>query len=522
MSKRLAGVQSVGRHVLLLSLVASTAFVALQTAIPSAAVAGDAPPAAGPTQKWSSPFNSGWLVTLVQAATPPDRAVAPGTGPGQDNPITGPVLKPLPPIDPSEQADLLAAWRRTVQNAPAPTLTVTPAPTLTVTPAPVTPTAAVPSGGSSVQGVTPNEIRFGMSSPFSGAAKESGRNLMIGVETAFGQANDAGGIFGRQLKLVTADDGYEPARTTDVMKKLYADDKVFGYICNFGTATAAVAAPFALEHKMLFFGAFTGSTILRHDPPDRYVFNYRAAYAEETAAVLHYLVMVRRLRPDQIVVFAQEDGFGDAGYEGVQKELRRIYGGRATDAVRLSYKRNTVDVAAAVAQVMARRKTLKAVIMVATYRAAAKFIEKTRDDLPDLIYTNISGVGSTSLSDELVLLGPKYANGVIVTQIVPAVDSYATAILDYKTALAKYFPGEKPDYVSLEGFISANLLVNGLKRAGPQLDTEKLVDALETMHNIDMGLGTPLNFGLTEHQASHKIWATVLDGTGHYKPLDLE
>ena len=514
MSKRLAGVQSVVRHVLLLSLIGSTAFLALQTATPSAAIAGDAPAAVSQAPKWSSPFNSGWLVTLVQAATPPDRAVAPGTGSGQDSPITGPVLKPLPPIDPSEQADLLAAWRRTVQNAPAPTLTVTPAP--------VPPTATASSGGSSVQGVTANEIRFGMSSPFSGAAKESGRNLMIGVETAFGQANDAGGIFGRQLKLVTADDGYEPARTADVMKKLYADDKVFGYLCNFGTATAAVAAPFALEHKMLFFGAFTGSTILRHDPPDRYVFNYRAAYAEETAAVLHYLVMVRRLRPDQIVVLAQEDGFGDAGYEGVQKELRRIYGGRATDAVRLSYKRNTVDVAAAVAQVMARRKTLKAVIMVATYRPAAKFIEKTRDDFPDLIYTNISGVGSTSLSDELVLLGPKYANGVIVTQIVPAVDSYATAILDYKTALAKYFPGEKPDYVSLEGYISANLLINGLKRAGQQLDTEKLVDALETMHNVDMGLGTLLNFGLTEHQASHKIWATILDGTGHYKPLDLE
>ncbi len=514
MSKRLASVQRVVRRWLLLALVGCTALISFGVPLPPQAIAGDAAAHSAP-RKSSSPFDAGWLITLVQAATPPtDRPVPPGTGAGPDGSITGPVLKPLPPIDPSEQADLLAAWRRTVQNAPAPTLTVTPAP--------VNPTAATLSGGSSVQGVTANEIRFGMSSPFSGAAKESGRNLMIGVETAFGQANDAGGIFGRQLKLVTADDGYEPARTADVMKKLYAEDKVFGYICNFGTATAAVAAPFALEHKMLFFGAFTGSTILRHDPPDRYVFNYRAAYAEETAAVLHELIMVRRLRPDQIVVFAQEDGFGDAGYEGVQKELRRIYGGRATDAVRLSYKRNTVDVAAAVAQVMARRKTLKAVIMVATYRAAAKFIEKTRDDFPDLIYTNISGVGSTSLADELVLLGPKYANGVIVTQIVPAVDSYATAILDYKTALAKYFPGEKPDYVSLEGFISANLLINGLKRAGPQLDTEKLVDGLESLHNVDMGLGTLLNFGLTEHQASHKIWATILDGTGHYKPLDLE
>ena len=139
-----------------------------------------------------------------------------------------------------------------------------------------------------------------------------------------------------------------------------------------------------------------------------------------------------------------------------------------------------------------------------------------------MIYTDVSGVGSTSLSDELTLLGAKYADGVIVTQIVPSVDSYSTAILEYKNALSKYFPGEKPDYVSLEGYISANLLIDGLRRTPQPLDTEKLVDSLQGLHNIDMGLGTPLTFSLTEHQASHKVWGTVLDGTGHYQPLDLE
>ena len=181
-----------------------------------------------------------------------------------------------------------------------------------------------------------------------------------------------------------------------------------------------------------------------------------------------------------------------------------------------------MDVASAVSQIYARRNTLKAVVMVATYRAAAKLIEKTRDDLPGLIYTDVSGVGSTSLADELMLLGPKYATGMIVTQVVPAVDSFSTATLDYKNALLKYFPGEKPDYVSFEAYITANLLIDGLKKVGPQLDTEKLVDALETLHNIDMGLGTALGYTLTEHQASHKIWATILDAAGHYQSLDLE
>jgi ABC-type branched-subunit amino acid transport system substrate-binding protein len=121
-----------------------------------------------------------------------------------------------------------------------------------------------------------------------------------------------------------------------------------------------------------------------------------------------------------------------------------------------------------------------------------------------------------------MLLGPRYATGAIVTQVVPAVSGYSSVVLEYKNALAKYFPGESPDYVSLEGFISANILIQGLKRAGPQLDTEKLIDVLENMRNIDLGLGVPLNFGRAEHQASHKIWGTALDEGGKFQAIELE
>src|SRR5262245_23994926 len=131
-------------------------------------------------------------------------------------------------------------------------------------------------------------------------------------------------------------------------------------------------------------------------------------------------------------------------------------------------------------------------------------------------------VGSTALAEELKLLGPKYTDGVIVTQVVPAIEGYSSLILAYKAALAKYFPGEVPDYVSLEGYIAAGLLAEGLKRAGPQLDTEKVVEALENLRDFDMGLGTPLVFGRTEHQGSHKVWGTQLDAAGRYQAIDLQ
>jgi branched-chain amino acid transport system substrate-binding protein len=385
------------------------------------------------------------------------------------------------------------------------------------------PTAPVPQPlpASTARGVTANEIRFGIVGPFSGPTKELGRQMKLGIDTAFNRINDAGGVEGRMLKLISADDGYEPSRTLDAMKQLYEKDQIFGFIGNVGTPTAAVAIPYALERRTLFFGAFTGASILRNDPPDRYVFNYRASYAEETSAVVHYLIRLRRLQPRQIAVFAQQDSYGDAGFAGVAKAFRSL-GINDASILRLNYKRNTVDVDDAVAQLKAQKLPIRAVVMVASYRAAAKFIEKTRDQYPGLIYSNVSFVGSTSLAEELMLLGPRYANGVIVTQVVPAVGGYSSAVLEYKNALAKYFPGESPDYVSLEGYVAANVLIQALKKAGPQLDTERLIDILENTRNLDLGLGSPLSFGRAEHQASHKIWGTAIDEGGHYQAFELE
>jgi len=372
-----------------------------------------------------------------------------------------------------------------------------------------------------VRGLTDGEIRFGISAPFSGTAKELGQNMKIGIEAAFNAVNASGGVHSRQLRLIAADDGYEPARTAEAMKRLYENDQIFGVVGNVGTPTAAVALPYALDRKMLFFGAFTGAGLLRSDPPDRYVFNYRASYAEETSAVVHYLVKVKRLKPSQIAVFAQQDSYGDAGFSGVAKAVRAL-GGDEKAISRLHYQRNTIDVEGAVDQLKKSRNPIKAVIMVPTYRAAAKFIEKTRDLFPGMIYTSVSFVGSTALANELMQLGKRFATGVIVTQVVPALEGHSSLVLDYKAALAKYFPGEQADYVSLEGYVVANVLITALRRNGSDLDTEKLVQTLENIRDLDIGLGTSVSFGQSEHQGVHKVWGTQLDENGRYQSIDLQ
>ena len=479
----------------------------------------------------------GGLFEASQPSKPSDRPAAdaaPLNGRGDRLAANAPlaaasVARPTPAQVPQQAQPVPLA-----QPAPAPVAQPAAAP---LSPPPATAQAQVTSAPQPLQqeagstrtlfrGVTDTEIRFGISAALSGPTKELGQNMKMGIMAAFNAANANGGVHGRELRLIAADDGYEPARSAIAMKQLYENDKVFGVVGNVGTPTAAVALPYALERKMLFFGAFTGAGLLRNDPPDRYVFNYRASYAEETEATVHYLVKVRRLKTSQIAVFAQQDSYGDSGFAGVAKAIRSL-GGNDRAILRLNYQRNTVDVDDAIAQLQAHnsnksRVPIKAVIMVPAYRAAAKFIEKTRDLYQDMIYTSVSFVGSTALANELTLLGKRFANGVIVTQVVPAVDGHSSLALEYKSALAKYFPGESPDYVSFEGYVAANVLIAALKRNGAQLDTERLVTTLENLRGLDIGLGTPVTFSPSEHQGVHKVWGTQLDGNGRYQPIDLQ
>jgi ABC-type branched-subunit amino acid transport system substrate-binding protein len=324
------------------------------------------------------------------------------------------------------------------------------------------------------------------------------------------------------------------------MKDLLEDRSVFAVVGNVGTPTSVVAAPFAAQHKAIFFGAFTGASVLRQDPPERYVFNYRASYKEETAKSIKYLIEVGKLAPEEIAVFAQDDSFGDAGFEGVTKAMR-AFGHTGVDTLRVGYKRNTADVEPAVAALLkyndeleggggkgesprVRKHPLKAIVMVATYRAAAKFIQKVRavPALSGTLFFNVSFVGSESLAEELASISPALCSNVYVTQVVPLFDSGATGVRRYREALAKYQPQAQPGFVSLEGFIVGSIFVEGLKRVGPVLTTEKLVDTLEQIEGLDLGFGTKISYSLSEHQGSHKVWGTQLDESCKYKVVDLD
>jgi branched-chain amino acid transport system substrate-binding protein len=365
------------------------------------------------------------------------------------------------------------------------------------------------------------ELVFGMASPFTGANRELGRAMRAGVEAAFGEVNAAGGIHGRRLRLVAVDDGYEPSRTGPAMKQLVEKEQVFAVVGTVGTPTAAVSIPYCMEHKVIFLGALSGGDQLRRRPPDRYVFNFRPSYSEETAAAVRYLVRTRRIPAARVAVFAQEDAFGESGFRGASEELS-ARGVDPARILRVGYRRNTADVADAVATLKARARELDAVVMVATYKAAAAFVRALREDGLRFLVTNVSAVDTNALAEELVTSGRPYAEGVMVTQIVPLPTSRAPGVVRFQDAMALHAKGERPGFLALEGFVVAQVLAEGLRRAGRELDTEKLVAALESIKALDLGLGTTISFAADDHQGSRKVWGTLLQADGTWKSIDLE
>jgi ABC-type branched-subunit amino acid transport system substrate-binding protein len=370
------------------------------------------------------------------------------------------------------------------------------------------------------RGVTADEIVLGMAAPFSGANRDLGRAMKAGLEAALAEVNAAGGVHGRSLRLVTVDDGYEPSRTAVAMKQLVEREQVFAVVGSVGTPTAAVAIPYCLEHKVPFFGALSGGDVLRRTPPDPYVFNFRASYRQETAAAVRWLVDTRRVPPSRIAVLAQEDGFGASGWAGIQGELERR-GVDPTTIVRVGYRRNTAEVAAAVETLKAHAGRLDAVVMVATYKPAAAFIQGLRDAGLALLTTNVSPVDADALAEDLVLAGPRYTAGVVVTQVVPLPSSRAPAAVRFQQALARRGGAEPPGFLALEGWLVGQLLAEGLRRAGPDLDAERFVAAVEAIRDLDLGIGTPISFGPDDHQASHKVWGTILQPDGSWRQIEL-
>lgn len=351
------------------------------------------------------------------------------------------------------------------------------------------------------QGVTKDAILIGQSAALSGPAEALGREMKQGAEAYFKVVNDAGGINGRKIKLISLDDGYEPDRAKANTLKLVNEEKVlalFGYV---GTPTSNAALPIFTEGKVPFIGAFTGAESLR-TPFNRYIFNIRASYFDETERIVENLTAQGVKR---IAVFYQNDAYGKAGLAGMERAMKKR---NLPIVATATVERNTVDVANAV-KVLAKEDAA-AIVMISAYKSCAAFIREMQSAGKFPLFWSVSFVGSKALANEL----GESARGTQISQVVPFPWSTEHKIV---SEYQKLMGGEANySFTSLEGYIAARLLVEGLKRAGKTPTRESLVEGMENIGKMDLG-GFKVSFGPEDHQASGFVDLTIIGKGGTFR-----
>ena len=348
-----------------------------------------------------------------------------------------------------------------------------------------------------------DRIVLGQSAAFTGPAAQLGIQFHAGAKLFFDRLNAQGGVAGRSVEIVKMDDGYEPERCAANTQKLIDDDvfALFGYI---GTPTSIVALPLATKAKVPFIAPFTGAMALRA-PLNRYAFHVRASYNDETALIVRQL---HNVGITKVAVFYQNDAYGKAGLDGVTLALDAL--GLKPIAV-ATVERNSVDVAKAVQAINAAAP--EAVVQISAYKSCAAYIRAARKAGYGGGFYNVSFVGTQALADELGAEGA----GVVVSQVMPTPYSNTKGISrEFAEAVRKSNGAVSANFSSMEGFVAAKVLSEGLLRANGRGGREGLINGLESIGRQSYG-GFNVNLSRTDHVASSYVELSMLTGDGRVR-----
>ncbi|MBW2647059.1 MAG: ABC transporter substrate-binding protein [Deltaproteobacteria bacterium] len=351
------------------------------------------------------------------------------------------------------------------------------------------------------EGVTGTKIILGQSAAFDGPAQALGKGMKTGMQVYFEKINKAGGINGKKIQLISYSDGYEPDRCIKNTQKLINEDKVFALIGFVGTPTAKVAVPIAEKNNVPYIAPFTGAEFLRN-PFKKYVVNLRGSYYQETEALVKYFVDQKGLK--RISVFYQNDGYGRAGFSGVEIAIKK----RSMQLVSTgTYERNTLAVKSGLVSI--KKGKPEAVILVGAYAPCAEFIKLAKKiGMKKTIFANISFVGTKAL---FKALKGAYDNN-RVSQVVPYPwDTSISLVAEYHKTMKGSGKGEEIGFVSLEGYMAAKLFCQVLAKTHGDITRRGFIETVSRIGSFDLG-GITLRFGSNDHQGMDKVFMVNFDG----------
>jgi ABC-type branched-subunit amino acid transport system substrate-binding protein len=339
-------------------------------------------------------------------------------------------------------------------------------------------------------------IVVGQSAPLSGSNKDLGTDIRNGALAYFKRVNDAGGVHGRKIELVSLDDANDTKRSEANTKQLLEQNSpiaLYGY----GSATLSrPALPLVEAAKIPFVAPFTGADPMRKF--NRYVYNHRASYADELEKIIeHYTTFgVKR-----IAVLYYDDAVGKENFAAVDRALKsRNLAPVSVAAVTRTQTDFTKELAAV------GKSNPDVVILTTLYKTSSDFIKGMKKAGIGTQFVSTSFAGSTALANSLGADGL----GVAMSQVVPSYLKRSIPVVkEYQAAMEAAIGKKEFSYTSLESYIAAKVLVEGLRRAGPQPTREKLLAALDGVSNYDVG-GYLVSFSPSNHNGSSFVSLSIL------------
>ena len=348
------------------------------------------------------------------------------------------------------------------------------------------------------------EITVAQVAPLSGVLASTGAQMVLGGRLYFEHVNQNGGVNGQKIKVLVADDGYKVDETVRLTRDMVAKPEVVALFGFAGTANVGqlLADKVLEEAGIALVAPYTGGESLRN-PFNPWIFHVRAGYADEAE---HMVQQVTTLGMKRIAVMYQDDGFGKAGLAGVEAALAK----RGLKlAVSAAYERNTDKVEDAAKKILAVDP--QAVIMISVNKSTAAFVKRYRELGGGAQLYNISVVDPAEL---VKLAGLKNAHGLGISQVVPYPFTPTLPVIrEYQDLLRRYAPGQHINYTSFEEFLGAKVLVEALRRAGPNPTRRKVIEALEGLNNFDLG-GVSVSYAPSNRLGSRYVEVTVIGSSG--------
>lgn len=345
------------------------------------------------------------------------------------------------------------------------------------------------------------DITVGQTAGHTGQVAASVGEATRGAKMYFDIVNASGGVNGQKINLVSLDDKFDPKIAAANAKQLI-DQGVISLFLNRGTPHTQEIMPLLAEHKVPLVGPSTGAMVL-HKPVNYWLFNVRATYQREAERAIEHLSLIGM---ERIAIVQVNDSFGDDAVQGAMAGLAKT---NKKPVAHEKYDRAKPDFGPIVPKLL--EKQPQAVMFIGSGTAVVQGMKAVRAAGSSAQLVTLSNNASMGFIKDLGDIG----YGVIVSQVFPYERSIAKPIIkEISEAAQKAGVDLTPTVV--EGYVSAKVLVEGLKRAGKQPTRQSLRDALENMGRYDVG-GIEVGYNAKDHSGLDYVDLAIIDQTGKFR-----